>query len=72
MVALSLSLTDSLTGRLEVRGEDGSSCAGSVQYGSEYQLVSSTTSLHLDTSSAGAATWDKATTTTRLHIQPSP
>ena len=64
--------SDSATAKLEVRGEEGSACAGSVQYGEEYQLISSTTTtLHLDTSSAEAATWDKADTTTRLHIEPS-
>ena len=67
----SLNLTGAI--RLEVIGEDGSPCVGSVQYGLEYQVRTTTSpaiTLHLDTSSAAAVTWDMAASTTRLHLQP--
>ena len=63
---------NSLLFRLKVTGGDGSSCDGSVQYGTEYRLVTSAGDLTLtvDTGSVEATPWDIATVTTRLHVEP--
>ena len=51
--------------RLEVRAGDGSACAGAVQYGQQYSLISRDQRLDIST----GAPWDQASAATRLHLE---
>jgi len=65
--------TTAATARLKVTSGDGTACAGNVQYGTEYGILSEDGTRRLDIGTQGAGTpttWDVATTNTRLHVNP--